>query len=62
MAQFGIIFQVPLYFIAVEQRASSYAGTFLIPNAVFASTASLLAGLYMARTGNYRTLLVSGNP
>lgn len=34
----------------------------LIPNAVFASTASLLAGLYMAKTGNYRVMLVGFFP
>ncbi|SCV68049.1 BQ2448_170 [Microbotryum intermedium] len=59
MAQFGIIYQVPLYFSAVQQRSTSRAGMYLIPNAVLASTASLLAGLYMARTGNYRLLLLT---
>lgn len=44
---------------AVRQVSTSYAGTFLIPNAVFASTASLLAGIYMSRTGYYRRMLVS---
>merc|ERR1711939_64362 len=58
MSQFGIIYQVPLYFNAVEQTTSSYAGLHLIPNAVFASTASLLAGIYMSRTGKYKNLLV----
>ncbi|KAK4056000.1 hypothetical protein OIO90_002995 [Microbotryomycetes sp. JL221] len=59
MSQFAIIYSIPLYFAAVKQYTTSYSGTFLIPNAVFASTASLLAGLYMARTGVYRTLLIS---
>ncbi|KAK4049022.1 hypothetical protein OIV83_004383 [Microbotryomycetes sp. JL201] len=59
MSQFAIIYSIPLYFAAVKQYSTSYSGTFLIPNAVFASTASLLAGLYMARTGVYRTLLIS---
>ncbi|KAI5479235.1 MFS general substrate transporter [Pseudohyphozyma bogoriensis] len=58
MAQFGIIYQVPLYFSAVEQTTTSHAGLFLIPNAVFASTASLLCGIYMARTGVYRVMLI----
>ncbi|KAK4700525.1 hypothetical protein P7C70_g5721, partial [Phenoliferia sp. Uapishka_3] len=59
MAQFGILYQVPLYFSAVEQTTTSYAGLHLIPNAVFASTASLLGGIYMAKTGNYRTMLIT---
>ncbi|KAM0755662.1 MFS general substrate transporter [Meredithblackwellia eburnea MCA 4105] len=59
MAQFGILYQVPLYFSAVEETTTSYAGLHLIPNAVFASTASLLAGIYMARTGNYRKMLIT---
>ena len=58
MSQFGIIYQIPLYFSAVEQTTTSYAGLHLIPNAVFASTASLLAGIYMSRTGVYKNLLI----
>lgn len=58
MSQFGILYQVPLYFSAVEQTTSSYAGLHLIPNAIFASTASLLSGIYMARTGVYKNLLI----
>ena len=40
MSQFGILYNVPLYFSAVEQTSTSYAGLHLIPNAVLASTAS----------------------
>lgn len=58
MSQFGILYNVPLYFSAVEQTTSSYAGLHLIPNAVFASAASLFAGIYMARTGVYKNLLI----
>lgn len=58
MSQFGILYNVPLYFSAVEQTTSSYAGLHLIPNAIFASTASLLSGIYMARTGVYKNLLI----
>jgi hypothetical protein len=58
MSQFGILYNVPLYFSTVEQTTTSYAGLHLIPNAVFASTASLLSGLYMARTGTYKNLLI----
>ena len=58
MSQFGILYQIPLYFSAVEQSTTSYAGLHLIPNAIFASTASLLAGIYMSRTGVYKNLLI----
>ena len=58
MSQFGIIYQIPLYHVAIEQTTTSYAGLHLIPNAIFASTASLLAGIYMSRTGVYKNLLV----
>ncbi|UZJ51739.1 hypothetical protein CBS101457_001059 [Exobasidium rhododendri] len=57
MSQFGIIFNIPLYFTAVEQTSSSYAGLHLIPNAVVASACSLSAGLLMARNGRYKAML-----
>lgn len=58
MSQFALIYNIPLYFSAVEQTTTSYAGLHLIPNAVFASTASLLGGLYMSHTGRYKTMLI----
>jgi MFS family permease len=59
MSQFGILYNVPMYHIAVGQQSSGRSGAYLIPNAVLASTASLLCGFYIARTGKYRTLLIS---
>ncbi|CAD6900073.1 unnamed protein product [Tilletia controversa] len=59
MSQFSIIFQVPLYFTAVEQTKASYAGLHLIPNAIVASSCSLGSGLIMARTGKYRRMLLT---
>ncbi len=61
MSQFGIIFNVPTYFQSVEQTTSSYAGLHLIPNAIIASSCSLGSGLYMARTGRYRKMLLLGD-
>lgn len=58
ISQFGILYNVPTYFSAVEQTTTSAAGLRLIPNAIFASTASLLAGIYMSRTGVYKNLLI----
>lgn len=57
MSQFGVIFNIPLYFSSVEQTSSSYAGLHLIPNAVIASACSLTSGLIMARTGRYKAML-----
>lgn len=54
------VFNIPLYFSAVEQTSSSYAGLHLIPNAVVASACSLGAGLIMARTGTYRRMMLVG--
>ncbi|CEH14542.1 related to multidrug resistance proteins [Ceraceosorus bombacis] len=60
MSQFGILFNVPQYFTSVEGTSSSYAGLHLIPNAIVASSCSLGSGLIMARTGNYRTMMLLG--
>ena len=35
MAQFGILYQVPLYFSAIEESTTSYAGLHLIPKFVY---------------------------
>jgi MFS family permease len=60
MSQFGIIFNVPLYFQAVEETSSSYAGLHLIPNAIVASACSLGSGLLIARWGRYKNMLLIG--
>ncbi|PWN94213.1 hypothetical protein FA10DRAFT_43433 [Acaromyces ingoldii] len=59
MSQFGIIFNIPLYFSSVEQTSSSYAGLHLIPNAIVASACSLSSGLIMARVGRYKGMLLT---
>ena len=59
MSQFGILFNIPLYFTAVEETSSSYAGLHLIPNSVLASACSLGSGLVMARTGKYKVMLLT---
>lgn len=60
MSQFGIIFNVPLYFQSVEETSSSYAGLHLIPNAIVASACSLGSGLLIARWGRYKNMLLIG--
>ncbi len=59
MSQFGILFNIPLYFSAVERTSSSYGGAHLMPNSVLASACSLGAGIVMARTGKYKKMLVT---
>lgn len=60
MSQFGILFNVPLYFTAVKGFTAAEAGMHLIPNAIAASACSLGAGLVMGRTGKYRKMMLAG--
>ena len=60
ISQYGILFNVPLYFIAVKGRSAANAGMHLIPNAITASACSLGSGLIMGRTGRYRTIMLLG--
>ncbi|WFD01888.1 hypothetical protein MOBT1_000568 [Malassezia obtusa] len=59
ISQFGIMFNVPLYFTAIAGTTAADAGLHLIPNAVTASACSLGSGLIMGRTGRYRTMMLS---
>ena len=59
VAQFALLYNIPLYFSAVEQTSNSYGGLHLIPNSIFASATSLGSGLIMARTGRYKTMLLT---
>lgn len=60
MSQYGILFNVPLYFIAVKHTTASRAGMMLMPNAITASACSLGSGLIMGRTGKYRNIMLLG--
>ncbi|KAJ7310603.1 MFS general substrate transporter [Mycena albidolilacea] len=55
---FSILYNTPLYFTAARLRTSANAGSHLITNSVFVAIGSLLAGLYMRRTGRYWTFQV----
>ncbi|WFD41808.1 hypothetical protein MPSI1_000444 [Malassezia psittaci] len=59
VSQFGILFNVPLYFTAVAGKSASNAGMHLIPNAITASACSLGSGLIMGRTGKYRMMMLT---
>lgn len=58
VSQFGILFNIPLYFTTIERTSSSYAGLHLIPNSVLASSCSMGSGLIMAATGRYKLMLL----
>lgn len=60
VSQFGIMYNVPLYFTAVAASSAANAGLHLIPNAVTASACSLGSGLIMGRTGKYRAIMLFG--
>ncbi|KAM0752749.1 hypothetical protein T439DRAFT_181881 [Meredithblackwellia eburnea MCA 4105] len=57
MAQFAMLYSVPLWFNAVKGLGNSEAGAHLIPNVVATSIASLSTGLIMSKTGRYRLML-----
>ena len=60
ISQFGILFNVPLYFIAIKNTSVASAGMHLIPNAIAASFCSLGSGIIMGRSGKYRLIMLLG--
>ncbi|KAL8293616.1 hypothetical protein RQP46_000317 [Phenoliferia psychrophenolica] len=57
MAQFAMLYTVPLWFAAVKGQSNSLAGAHLIPNVVSTSVTSLAVGYIMSKTGRYRVML-----
>ncbi|OWZ29452.1 multidrug resistance protein fnx1 [Cryptococcus neoformans AD2-60a] len=53
MANFAILYSVPLYFTAVRQMSASNAGAHLIPNSFVGMIGSLGTGLIVRRTHKY---------
>lgn len=53
MANFAILYSVPLYFTAVRQMSASNAGAHLIPNSFVGMMGSLGTGLIVRRTHKY---------
>lgn len=60
ISQFGIVFNVPLYFLTVRRTSAAMAGLHLAPNALAASACSLSSGVCMSRTGRYRRSMIIG--
>ncbi|ODQ53228.1 putative MFS multidrug transporter [Saitoella complicata NRRL Y-17804] len=53
MSIFSLMYQVPLYFIAVKGYTATQAGLRLIPQSIMLSVGSLGCGIYMKKTGKY---------
>lgn len=54
MASFAILYNYPLYFQSVRSQKAGQAGLHLIPNSVALSCGSVLAGIWMRQTGEFR--------
>ncbi|KAL2061394.1 hypothetical protein VTL71DRAFT_7667 [Oculimacula yallundae] len=55
-AQLGMMFSVPLYFRATQNSSNTLAGTHLFPAVLGNTLGGLLSGLYISRTGRYKSL------
>ncbi|KIM27605.1 hypothetical protein M408DRAFT_330032 [Serendipita vermifera MAFF 305830] len=59
IVSFSILYNVPLYFMAVRLQTASEAGQHLVPNAIALSLGSFGAGWIMQKTGKYWFLTVA---
>ncbi|KAJ5248600.1 hypothetical protein N7468_000051 [Penicillium chermesinum] len=57
-AQLGIMFSIPLYFQVTQRASTTAAGVHLVPAVAGNAIGGLIAGLFIRKTGSYRTLLV----
>ncbi|OCF45432.1 multidrug resistance protein fnx1 [Kwoniella heveanensis CBS 569] len=53
MAQFSVLYNIPLFFTIVQNQSSSNAGAHLLPNSILIGAGSLYAGWRMRHTGKY---------
>ncbi|BEI88949.1 uncharacterized protein CcaverHIS019_0203110 [Cutaneotrichosporon cavernicola] len=61
MCIFSLLYNVPLYFVAVKLRSATVAGAHLLPYSAFIGAGSLIVGLIMRVTGRYYApMVVSG--
>ncbi|KAI9020752.1 major facilitator superfamily domain-containing protein [Phycomyces nitens] len=58
MCSTAMIYVAPLFFQGLMGYSSTQAGLFFLPKVASVSTGSVLSGLYMSRTGEYRTLTI----
>lgn len=59
MAVFSMLYNVPLWFVAVKLQNSSNAGVHLLPYSVLIGFGSLGVGWYMRHTGRYWGIMVA---
>ncbi|KIM27604.1 hypothetical protein M408DRAFT_167506 [Serendipita vermifera MAFF 305830] len=60
IVSFSILYNVPLYFMAVRLQTASGAGLHLVPSSISLSLGSVGAGWIMRRTGKYWALTIVG--
>ncbi|KAJ6100452.1 hypothetical protein N7499_000082 [Penicillium canescens] len=58
-AQLGMLFSVPLYFQVTQRASTTAAGGHLVPAVVGNTLGSLVAGIFIRRTGHYKSLLIA---
>ncbi|KAI9743874.1 MAG: hypothetical protein M1818_002608 [Claussenomyces sp. TS43310] len=59
-AQLALMFSVPLYFQVVSGASNTSAGTHLIPAVLGNAIGALLAGVYIKRSGQYKSITMGG--
>ncbi|GMK57002.1 hypothetical protein CspeluHIS016_0308420 [Cutaneotrichosporon spelunceum] len=59
MCIFSLLYNVPLYFIAVKLRSATIAGVHLLPYSAFIGAGSLAVGFIMRATGRYYPAMVA---
>ncbi|PVH71942.1 MFS general substrate transporter [Cadophora sp. DSE1049] len=55
-AQLGMMFTIPLYFRVTQNSSNTTAGSHLFPAVLGNTAGGLLSGLYISRTGTYKSL------
>lgn len=58
MAQFSMLYSIPVYFSAIQGYSNGRSGLYLIPSVISTSIASLGAGFWMSHTGRYKGMLI----
>ncbi|KAL0082612.1 major facilitator superfamily domain-containing protein [Phycomyces blakesleeanus] len=59
MCSTAMIYIAPLFFQGLLGYSSTQSGVFFLPKVASVSTGSVLSGVYMSRTGEYRTLTIT---
>lgn len=60
MATTSIIYITPLFYQALLGYSPSLAGIYILPKVAFVSFGSVMSGVYMSKTGEYRKLTIIG--